>query len=433
METYEVAQLNINQVSVKEFFFNKTMYFVYFFLAIALVGIVDVFYERYFITSANAFDAGLYPASREVAEAMREAVFGAGGEVKREAPWSLYIVNYMYMIYVGSGIIFIVAVAELFNVDMIKKTAAGFLTLGLGMILAGLFTIMMDLNFLHLYHMFLTPQFSSGMWLMMPLYTLYIPLILFEIYLIISKKDCWAKKMAVPILIVGLMVEIVEFYVQAKLFDMNTARHLWTTYPFLTIYFMISAFLSSAGVMILYTFFVYKDTDRRKCKNLMILITKMTLFSVILLGMYEAVSYLFIDRNWGAIILFGKFKYYFYAYLGLAIALPFLLLFNQLHKVGNISKIVAAFSIVIGTYLGRFIFVYGGNAYPMSDRFGVGFERHGEYEELKELIFFMPSIGEIFVVIGSLGIVLLVYKIFNLFFSVSQIREDEDFGNCVSS
>ena len=36
---------------------------------------------------------------------MREAVFGDGGELKREAPWSLYIVNYMYMIYVGSGII----------------------------------------------------------------------------------------------------------------------------------------------------------------------------------------------------------------------------------------------------------------------------------------------------------------------------------------
>jgi len=122
MESRTIAGLEINNVSFKTIFNSKVMYVTYVLLVIALFGVIDVFYERYFILSANALDAGLTPGSREVAEAMKEAIFGSGGEVKRESPWSLYIVNYMYMIYVGSGIILLVALAELVDIKLIKKT-----------------------------------------------------------------------------------------------------------------------------------------------------------------------------------------------------------------------------------------------------------------------------------------------------------------------
>ena len=422
MGSYEIAGVKINRVSLKEIFLKDiVLYIAYLFLFLALIGIIDVFLERYFLVSATAFDAGLHAGSREVAEAMKEAVFGKGGEVHREAPWSLYIVNYMYMIYVGSGIIFIVAVAELFDIAQIKKTAVGFLSFGLAMIIAGLFTIMMDLNVFHLHWMFLSPHYSSGMWLMLPLYLVYIPIILFEIYLLLSEHKELAKKMALPILLLSLAVELIEFYVQAKLFDMNSARHLWTTYPILMLYFMVSAFVASASVMILYMFLIYRNTDRRKCSDLMELITKITLYSVILLGAYEATAYLFIDKNWASIILFGDFKLYFYSYLILAVAIPFSLLFKEI--TGSRAKVLASLSIIVGTYLGRMIFVYGGNAYPMSNRFGVGFEKYAEYEPVKEVVFFMPSWGEISIVVGSLGIVIFIYRVIDRFFSVSLMRE----------
>ncbi len=415
------AGVEINNVTLKSVLTSKGMYVAYGFLLFALFGMIDVFYERYFLLSATAFDAGLSPGSREVAEAMKAAVFGSGGEVKREAPWSLYIVNYMYMIYVGSGIIFIVAFAELINIKLIKKTAAGFLTLGLTMILAGLFTILMDLNVLHLHHMFLSPRYTSGMWLMLPLYIVYIPLVIFEIYLILAHKDSWIKKIAVIILILSLLVEFVEFYVQAKLFDMNSARHLWTTYPLLPLYFMVSSFTASAAVMILYTYLAYRNTDKTKCAALLSLLQKMTLYSVIALGAYEATAYLFIDKKWAEIILFGDFKYYFYAYLAMSVGIPFVLLFKNFAHNG--SKILASVLIIIGTYLGKMIFVYGGNAYPMSDRFGVGFEKYGEYEPVRDVIFFMPPIGEIAVVVGSVGIIILLYIVVDAYFSVSKMQE----------
>jgi len=417
----EHARIKINPITLKALLTSKTMLIAYAFLFLALIGAADVFYERYYLLSATAHDAGLFPGNPEVAEAMKTAVFGEGGEVKREAPWSLYIVNYMYMIYVGSGIIFIVAFAELFDIKLIKKTAAGFLTLGLAMIIAGLFTILMDLNILHLHHMFLTPQFTSGMWLMMPLYMIYIPLIVFEIYLILSHKDAWVKKIAVLILIVSLLVEFVEFYIQAKLFDMNSARHLWTTYPFLTLYFMVSSFVASAAVMTFYTYLTYRNTDKSKCADLMSFIQQITLYGVMALGAYEATAYLFIDKKWAEIILFGDFKLYFYLYLSMAVAIPFILLFKE--SIHYRYKILASVLIIIGTYIGKMVFVYGGNAYPMSDRFGVGFEKYAEYEPVRDVIFFMPPLGEIAVVIGSFGIILFLYKIVDSYFSVSKMQE----------
>jgi len=78
-------------------------------------------------------------------------------------------------------------------------------------------------------------------------------------------------------------------------------------------------------------------------------------------------QWMFLTPNWGAIILFGEFKFYFYIYLFLAIGLPFVLKFKQ--HTNRLWIMIGAVSAVIGTYLGRYVFVYGGNAYPMSNRF----------------------------------------------------------------
>jgi len=419
VEKYIVKGLEINRVPMRELLLNKTMFIAYFFLFLGLIGVYEVFDERYFKTMVDAHDAGLNIGSPELAQSMKEAIFGAGGEVKREQPWTLYIVNYMYMIYSGSAIIFFVALAELLDIKIIKKTAAGFMTFGLAMVFGGLFTIVVDLNILHMHWMFLTPNWGAGMWLMLPLYAIYIPFVMFEIYLLITKNSIWAKRMAIPILLLSIVIDVVEYYIQAKLFDMNTARHLWTTYPMLTLYFIISAFAAAIAIMMVYSFFVYKRSLKDDFSKLTNFLRVSSLYVLSLLAGYEALAYLFIDKDWGAIILFGEFKIYFYLYLFLAVGIPFMLEFKK-HR-SSIWLKVAAISTILGTFLGRYIFVYGGNAYPMSDRFGTGFEKYGEYEVAKEFIFFHPHISEILVVLGSIGVVLLIYKVLDKFFSVSRI------------
>ncbi len=425
MEKFTIAGVNINKVSIYELLFSRTMLFAYVLLAFGAFGIYEIILERYYMLTANAFDAGVHLGSHEVALAMKEAIFEQREEVHRQMPWTLYISNYMYMIYTGSGIIFLVALGELFGLEIIKKTAAGFLTFGLCIVFAGLFTIVFDLNFLNMTAMFKTPNVSAGMWLMLPLYCIYIPFVMFEIYLLITKQQKWVKNIGLIILLLSVVIDIAEYYIQAKLFDMNTARHLWTTYPLLPLYFIVSSFVAACGVMLLYSYIVYKNKLAGEYEKLMEILVLATLFFILVLAVYETVGFLFIDGKWAQIILFGGFNLQYYLYALLSIVIPFGLLAPVIIKdeLRTIAIIAASISIIVGTYVGRFIFVYGGNAYPLSDRFGSGFEKYSEYSEVQDFIFFPPSLSEIFIVIGSVGVIFAAYKILDSIFSVSQIRE----------
>ena len=402
MEKIVIAGLEINKITIFKLLFNKTMLVAYVLLAVGIYGIYEAFDERYFSVVANANSAGLDPTNPYLVQAMKDAVFGHVGEVSRENPWTLSIVNYMYMIYTGSGVIFLVALAELMNIEVVSKTAAGFMALGLSMVFAGLFTIATDLNMLHIFSMLKSPNFNAGMWLMLPLYFTYIPFVLFEIYLLITNKRAWAKRLALVVLLLSVGVDIVEYFIQAKLFSMNVARHLWTEFPSLTFYFIVSAFVSSLGIMGLYAFF-----DHRKSTiylDLMETIRKAILFFVIIVSAYEIFAYLVVDKSWAFNILFGYFKYaYFGGYILLALVLPFLLTFN---KGKPILTIIASISTIIGGYIGRYLFVYGGNANPLSDRFGTGYEKYDFYGVANSINYVWPHQAEVFIVIGSIGVAL---------------------------
>lgn len=420
MEKIRFFGLDINKITFLGLFFNKTMLLAYSFLALAAFGIYEIFDIRYFSAAANAHASGLNPTSPELKEAMRLAVFGDIGEVNRNIPWTLFIVNYMYMIYTGSGIIFLVALAELMNFHLVEKAAAGFMVAGIAMVFAGLFTIATDLNMLNMLWMVLTPNIGAGMWLMLPLYCTYIPFVLFEIYLILTHNRVWAKRLALPILVLSIFVDLIEYYIQAKLFSMNTARHLWTEFPFLTFYFIISAFVSSLGIMGIVSYLAHRN--KAEYSSLMELNRKAMLFFVSILGLYEIFAYMTVDKDWAFLILFGPFRYvYFIGYIFLTLALPFLCIVKPRKP---IFTLLASISVVIGGYVGRYLFVYGGNANPMSNRFGIGYEKYDFYTLSKSFNYVSPHLGEILIVIGSIGVAIAIYKLFDVLLSVSEFRED---------
>lgn len=419
MEKITLAGVEINRISLGRLFFRKTMLLAYGLLAIAVFGIYEIFDLRYFSLVTNAHDAGLNPVDPAMKEAMKQAIFGTVGEIDKTQPWTVLIANYMYMIYTGSGVIFLVALAEMMKFNLVAKAAAGFMVAGIAMIFAGLFTIATDLNMLNMHWMLLTPNFNAGMWLMLPLYCTYIPFVLFEIYLILTNNREWAKRLALPILILSLGVDLVEYYIQAKLFSMNTARHLWTEFPALTFYFIISAFVSSLGVMGINSFLVHRN--KPEYESLMDLIRRAMLFFVFILGLYEIIGYMTVDKDWAFLILFGPFSYlYFVGYIFLTLALPFLFIV----KPGKpIFTVLASICVLIGGFVGRYLFVYGGNANPMSNRFGTGYERYDYYSVTKAFNYMTPHLGEILVVIGSIGVAIMIYKLFDSLFSVGDLRE----------
>ncbi len=419
METITFLGVDMNKLSIKRLFFSKTMLTAYVLLAVACLGIYELFHLRYFSAVVTAHDAGINPADPALREAMRQAVFGTVGEIDRNLPWTVLIANYMYMVYTGSGVIFLVALAEFMNFKIVGKAAAGFMVVGIAMIFAGLFTIATDLHMLNMHWMFLSPNLEAGMWLMLPLYCTYIPFVLFEIYLLLTNKREWARRLALPILILSLGIDLIEYYIQAKLFSMNTARQLWTEFPALTFYFIISAFVSSLGIMGINAYLVHRK--KPEYSSLMDLIRKAMLFFVFVLGLYEIAGYMTVDKDWAFLILFGPFSYvYFLGYILLTLALPFLFIL----KPGKpLLTVIASVLVVVGGFIGRYLFVYGGNANPMSNRFGTGYEKYDTYSITENFIYNSPHLGEILIVAGSIGVAMIIYKLFDSLFSVGKLRE----------
>lgn len=419
MEKITFAGVEINKTSISRVFFSKTMLFGYLLFGLAIIGIYELFDLRYFAASLNAHSAGLDPTNPAMKEAMRQAIFGTVGEIDRNMPWTILISNYMYMIYTGSGIIFLVALSELMHFRVVAKVAAGFMVVGISMVFAGLFTISTDLHMLNVHWLFLTPNFEAAMWMMLPLYCTYIPFVLFEIYLLLTNKRELARKLALPILVMSIGIDLIEYYIQAKLFSMNTARHLWTEFPALTFYFIISAFVSSLGIMGIYTYMVHrKNAEYEKLMNL---IRRAMLVFVFALGLYEIIGYMTVDKDWAFLILFGPFRgAYFLGYILLTLALPFFFIV----KPGKpIFTVIASVFVVIGGFIGRYLFVYGGNAIPMSNRFGTGYEKNDMYGVTESFIYSSPHLGEIFIVLGSIGVAIIIYKLFDGLFSVGKFRE----------
>lgn len=419
MQKTTILGLEFNKLSIRPFLFDKTVLFAYALIILAFYGMYEIINVRYFSGAVNAHMIALDPTNEALKESLKTAVFGTVGEVHREIPWTLFIANYMYMIYTGSGIIFLVALAELLGIHIVAKTAASFMVAGIAMVFAGLFTIATDLNLLNMIWMFLDPNYNTGMWLMLPLYSIYIPFVLFEIYLILTNKRELARKLALPILLLSIGVDLIEYYIQAKLFSMNTARHLWTEFPALMLYFIISAFVSSLGVMGILTFLVHRT--KKEYTELMGFIKTSMLVFISLLGAYEILAYLIVDKNAAFIILFGPFKAaYFIGYIFLSLTVPFLLIVKTTKP---IFTLLASISVVIGGYVGRYLFVYGGNANPLSNRFGTGFEQYNVYEVAKTYNYVAPHLGEILIVVGSFGVAILIYKIFDFLFSINELRE----------
>ena len=419
METLVLAGVPINKISLRRLLFSKTMLVAYVLLALALFGIYELFALRYMSGAVGAHAAGIDPTAPGLREAMSQAVFGTVGEITRTQPWTLLIANYMYMIYTGSGVIFLVALAEMAHFHIVGKAAAGFMVAGVALIFAGLFTIATDLNMLNMHWMLLTPNFNAGMWLMLPLYCTYIPFVFFEIYLLLTNKRDWARRLALPILVLSIGVDLIEYYIQAKLFSMNTARHLWTEFPLLTFYFIISAFVTSLGVMGINTFLVHRH--KPEYESLMNRIRQAMLFFVFIHGLYEIVGYMTVDKDWAFLILFGPFSVvYFAGYIFLTLALPFLFI---LRPGKPVLTVFASICVLVGGFFGRYLFVYGGNANPMSNRFGTGYERYDFYSVAESFHYVAPHLGEILIVVGSVGVAMIIYKLFDGLFSVGNFRE----------
>ncbi len=406
----ECCGLNFKSVSFGELFLNKTMLFAYVLLAVGLIGWIQIYGLRFGHDFVNVKDMIGVDAdnAKQLALAMKEQIFGMHHieEIPRTEPWGIFVAQYTYLLYGGSALIFLTALAELFNLHIAHKASAALMTLGIALALGGMTSIASDWgNPLNIYWMILNPQPHSGMWMMLPLYSIYIPFTFVEIYFLMTNKRELAKKLALPLVVIGLGIDVAEFYIQGILFQLNEPRHLWTNFPSLWLYFLLTGMVSGIAFALIYAGLALREKEWYE--ELKVTLRKAGIVTIILVALYETISGL-------AGIHEAPFSTMFWGYVVVGLALPLVLFFIK-------QDFLAAILMAIGTFSARELFVYAGNAEPMTNRFGMGPEAFSTYNvaELEKVVYENPHTMEVLIIIGCVGLGIAIFKLLDTLLDVS--------------
>jgi len=431
-EYKECCGLNIKKVSLGELLFNKTMIIAYILLAIGLIGWYEIYHLRYFhefVNNHSVIDmvmGGNKEEIRAAAEALKEQIFNLHEveEVNKNEPWGIFVTQYTYLLYGGSALIFLTALAELMHVKIAPKVAAALMTFGIAMDLGGMTSIASDWgNPLHIYWMVLNPQPHSGMWMMLPLYSIYIPFTFIEIYFLITNKKDLARKLALVLVILGIFIDIAEFYIQGILFNLNTPRHLWTDIPMLWVYFLVSGALTGVAGAILFAFLGLKN--KPYFNEMINNASKMGIILTIIAALYEIVNFMTVDPQWTKLITSGSpISWMYWGWIILGIIVPLALWLTKKPT----AILTGAISALIGTFLMRQAFIYGGNIVPMTNRFGMGPEATSIYnlDAVTPYAYIAPHTMELLIIIGCLGLGIAIYSILDSLFDVRNINDNAD-------
>jgi len=407
------------------------MLIAYVLLAIGVVGWYEIYHLRFFhefVNNHSVIDmvmGGSKEELRSAAEALKDQIFNLHEveEVNKAEPWGIFVAQYTYLLYGGSALIFLTALAELFHAKVAPKVAAALMTFGISMALGGMTSIASDWgNPLHIYWMVLNPQVHSGMWMMLPLYSVYIPFTFIEIYFLITNKRDLARKMAGILVILGIIIDVIEFYIQGILFNLNTPRHLWTDIPALWIYFLVSGALTGVSGAILFAFLGLK---KKPYFNEMVqTAAKVGIVLTVLAALYEVVNFMTVDPKWMHLLLSGSpISGMYWGWLILGIAIPFVLFLTK----NNGAILLGAISALIGTFLMRQAFIYGGNIVPMTERVnGAGYQVNSLYQldALTPYSYIAPHSMEILIIIGCVGLGIAIYAILDKLFDVRNINDN---------
>jgi hypothetical protein len=427
-EFFTCCGLNIRRVSLADLLLNPAMMVSYILLTIGLFGWIEIYHLRFFHDFVNNWDvikvAGGDPeAIRETALALKQQIFALPEieEVNKAEPWGIFVTQYTYLLYGGSALIFMVALAELLHLKLAPKVAAALMTFGIAMALGGMTSIASDWgNPFNIYWMILNPQPQSGMWLMLPLYAVYIPFTFVEIYFLLTNNRELARKVAGGLVIAGIIIDIIEFFIQGLLFNLNTPRHLWTDIPLLWVYFLVSGAVTAIGGAILFFFLALKN--KPYFDEGVNFLRKVGLVLIVVMGAYELLNWAVVDPKWIDLIKHGSpvsSIYWAYIWIGLVIPFLFFLIRNRL------LNMLGGLGIIVGTFLMRLAFIYGGNIVPMSERVpGFGPQANGIYDlaAIKPYAYIAPHSMEVLIIVGCLGLGIAIYTLLDKLLAVREVE-----------
>ncbi len=337
--------------------------------------------------------AGLYAFARGHME-----VYG----VFREVPWGILISTYAFFAITSTGLCLLAAIGHAFGGTPLAPLGNRAVFLSIVTILSGFFCIGLELEnpWRMLLYNVISPNLSSNIWWMGTLYGMAVACMLAEFAAILMGR----LGAALAIGALGALAEVGANTNLGAVFATLSARPFWYGAQ-LPVYFLCSAVMSGAAAIILFTHLSHKlhntemspgETEGLRSAGKVL---ALTLFLLVVATVWRFISF-FTGGNDGAIaaaqnLLSGPLATNFWVFetiIGLIIPL-FILVGTRMENMTAMSA--AAIMALVGAFFQRYDLVVAGQ--EVSLWFGIA-------KDAPTYLGYIPSPGELLVVLGGMGV-----------------------------
>ena len=353
-----------------------------------------------------------------------------------EISWGLLIATYVFLVVSSTGLCLVSSLGHVFGIKLFIPLAKRAIFLALLTLLIGFGVIASELEHplrLALYAV-ISPNISAPIWWMGTLYGLYMLFISVELYLLVTESHKKAR-------IAGVLSIVTALAAHSNLgavFGLLHARPYWYG-PFLPIYFIASALLCGAAILMLIVYFTdYFENDRQlrpqnrqlldSLGKLLALFIGIVIFFTTwkLISGYAGSHYHKADVI-GA-ILSGELFLSFWAFevlLGLLIPLGILL--SPWRKQPRYLALAAALPM-LGIFFVRYNFVYAGQMFslkPLVGRLGEQIVYSPPFKgNPVGFLPYTPSLVEVLIVAGALSAAVVGYVVGTRVLKLQQEEQD---------
>jgi len=363
-------------------------------------------------------------------------------------PWETLIATYIFLVAAGSGLCIVNALGSVFGMQRYEMMTKRMAFLSLTTILFGMLCIVLHLGHperMPIYNA-ISPNFRSAISWMGLLYTIYMAVVVVEIWLL-SRADIvryaaqaggWFKKILELLALeklrgtrIGTLLEdpklprilgTLAFVSGASalstlgsVFAHSESRVLWYG-PYYPVYFLVSAIFSGIAFLLVVTIVSYRVQGDEMRPGLKALIFEMSqvlaivLAAGLLLVTYRMAAGLFDPASRGPVLLLlnGSFSPCFWIFeVGFMSVLPIFVLIRAARKKSLVSVLAGSLMVLIGTYVMRYLFVVAGQIYPNIPE-GVPS--------------YWPTNMEAFLVGGVFAAFLLIYTLGERYLSLKEVK-----------
>lgn len=357
-------------------------------------------------------------------------LFGAYGDIVSIAPgdevlgttptveWGILIAAYVFFVVTTSGLCLVSSLGQVFGIERFRPVARRAVVLALVFLLAGFLVIALDLHYpiRLLFGVVLSPSPFSAMWWMGTLYAAYLAFLLLELWGMFTGTERLARAGST----LALGAAIVAPSTLGAVFGVLVARPFWHG-SVVPAYFLLTALLSGTALLGIVFFLVNRlelrghgpETERvvPALGTLLALALAGTLFLTAwqtIIGLYGGVPGL--SEATQALVV-GPLALRFWivrVLLGLLVPLVILVLPRPTTALG---VLVASCLALVGIFADRIGFVAAGQIAPGPAASGVVSHRLAEYA---------PTLVEVSIVVGALGLVGLLYTLAERFLDLAE-------------